>query len=210
VLLPNGTLDRFFDDVDPGDSRDRLGAAEGQTLVTYAGTLGIAQALPHVLDAAALSGGDIRWALVGEGPLKEELTRRVADDGLSNVVVHPGVPIEHVPPLLSASDVLLVTLSGHPTFADFVPSKLIDCMAAGRPVLLSAAGEAVRILDRAGAGVAVTPERPDELVAGARWLAEHPKEAAAMGERGRAFARTRLRRTQAERLEQLLIEVAGR
>ena len=40
-----------------------------------------------------------------------------------------------------------------------------------------------------------------------RWLAEHPDEAAAMGEKGRSFARTRLRATQAARLEELLLDV---
>ena len=73
VLLPNGTLELFFDAADPGDARERLGARDGQALVTFAGTLGIAQALPSVLDAARLSGDDVRWALVGDGPSRELL-----------------------------------------------------------------------------------------------------------------------------------------
>ena len=106
-------------------------------------------------------------------------------------------------------DALLVPLSGHPTFEQFVPSKLIDFMAAGRPVVLSAAGEAARILDRAGGGVVVPPEDPAALAAAVRWLAEHPSEAKEMGERGRAFALRRLRSTQAERLEQVLFDAVG-
>ena len=98
------------------------------------------------------------------------------------------MPLDEIPPILAASDALLVPLSGHPTFEQFVPSKMVDFMATGKPVILSAAGESARILERAGAGVVVPPESPDALAEAIRWLAEHPAEAAAMGRRGREFA----------------------
>ena len=84
---------------------------------------------------------------------------------------------------------------------------MVDFMATGKPVILSAAGESARILERAGAGVVVRPESPADLADAIRWLAEHPAEAAAMGQRGREFAAARLRSVQAERLEQLLLDV---
>ncbi len=210
VLVPNGTLDLFFEEVDSLDARERLGVRDGHALVTFAGTLGIAQALPSVLDAACLSGDDIRWALVGDGPMRERLLHGAKKRELTNVHFHPQVSLDEVPPLLAASDILLVTLAAHPTFADFVPSKLVDFMATGKPVLLSAAGESARLLEAAGGGIAVAPEDPQALVDAARWLVAHPEEAADMGRRGRAFARSRLRSVQAARLEQLLLELARR
>jgi len=104
----------------------------------------------------------------------------------------------------------LVPLSSHPVFADFVPSKMVDFMATGRPVLLAAAGEPARLLNRSRAGVAVAPEDPSALAAATVWLSEHPDESAEMGRRGREFARRRMRLVQAERLEQLLLDVAAR
>ena len=71
---------------------------------------------------------------------------------------------------------------------------MIDYLATGRPVVLSAAGEAARILEHSGGGIVVPPEDPEALVAAVTWLAEHPDEAAAMGSRGRAFARTQVAR----------------
>jgi glycosyltransferase involved in cell wall biosynthesis len=91
-----------------------------------------------------------------------------------------------------------------------VPSKLIDFMAAGRPVVLAAAGEAARLLDRAGAGVVVAPEDPGALAGAIHRLIDHPQEAHTMGERGRAFARGRLRSVQAARLEEVLLDVVRR
>jgi glycosyltransferase involved in cell wall biosynthesis len=209
VFIPNGTLDLFFS---KGTSvaRKRLGIPKGSFLVTFAGTHGIAQALPTVLDAAARVNREIQFAFIGEGPVKASLERSAAERGLRNIVFHPQLPLEQLPPILAASDALLVPLAADAVFADFVPSKMFDCMAAGKPVIVAAAGEAPRILERAAAGVSVSPEEPDALASAIRWLNEHPQEAAAMGRRGRAFARTCLRSAQAARLEQLLLDVTTR
>jgi glycosyltransferase involved in cell wall biosynthesis len=207
IHIPNGTLERFLVEPD-ATSRSTLGVPDDAFLVTFAGTHGIAQALPTVLDAAERMNGDAVFALIGDGPLKPSLVDDARARGLGNVRFHSQVEPKDVPLLLAASDALLVPLSSHPTFADFVPSKLIDYMAVGRPVVLAAAGESARLLDRAGAGIVVAPEDPDALAAAVRRLAADRDAAAAMGERGRAFARRRLRIDQAARLEQVLLDVS--
>jgi glycosyltransferase involved in cell wall biosynthesis len=202
-LIPNGTLDLFLDPAVPEPREEGF-------VVTFAGTLGIAQALPTVLDAAALLNAGVSVQLVGDGPVKDLLAADARMRRLENVVFREQVPREQIPPVLAASDALLVSLSGHPTFHSFVPSKLIDYMATGKPVLVAAAGESARLLEAAGAGLAVPPEDPAALAGAVRWLQDHPDEARAMGERGREFARTRLRSRQSERLEEVLVETVER
>lgn len=209
VLLPNGTMPQFFVDGD-GREKSRLGVPADRFLVTFAGMLGIAQALPSVLDAAELLAGEAEFLLIGDGPMKNIVVELARERGLRNVRFHPQIALAEIPLVLASSDALLVPLSAHPTFRQFVPSKLLDFMAVRRPVIVSAAGESARILEQAGAGLAVAPESPEDLARAVRWLAEHPVEAAAMAERGREFARTRLRSVQAQRLEQVLDHVAGR
>jgi glycosyltransferase involved in cell wall biosynthesis len=206
VFLPNGTLERFFEMNGDGD---RLGVPDDRFLLTFAGMHGIAQALPSALDAAALLDGEAELSFVGDGPMKDIVVRLADERGLRNVRFHPQMPLEHVTPVLAGSDALLVPLSAHPTFEQFVPSKLIDCMAVGKPVVLAAGGEAARILERSGGGLAVAPEQPEELAAAVRWLRDHPAEAAGMGRRGREFAARRLRSVQAARLEQVLLDITG-
>ena len=203
-FVPNGTLEQFFSE----NGRDRLGVDADRFLVTFAGTLGIAQALPSAIEAAAQLKGEADFSFVGEGPMKQIIIDQLEAEGVDNVRLHPQVPLESITPILSGSDALLVTLSAHPTFRQFVPSKLIDFMAVGRPVLLAAAGESAELVETARAGIVVEPENPRALADAVRWLRTHPEEAAEMGRNGRTFARTRLRAVQAERLEQVLIEVA--
>jgi glycosyltransferase involved in cell wall biosynthesis len=208
VHIPNGTLELFFEQGDPTGVRERLGVPEGKFLVTFAGTLGIAQALPAVLRAAKLAEDDLHFAFVGDGPVKQALVEEAAKLGVTNVTFAPQIPMSEMPGLFAASDALLVPLSGHPTFADFVPSKIIDFMASGKPVILSAAGEPARLLERAGGGIAVEPEDPEGLVAAARRLAADPALGQEFGRRGREFAAGRMRIKSAELLEQLLVEIA--
>ena len=205
-LIPNGTLDRFFAEPESGD---RLGVPADCFLVTFAGTHGIAQALASVLDAASLLDKRFHIAFVGDGPVKETLVADAARRGIDNVSFHPQRPIDRVLPVLFGSDALLVPLSGEPTFQSFVPSKLVDYMAAGRPVVLSAAGESARILGEAEAGVVVPPEDPAELAGAIRWLASHPREAGEMGRNGKEYAKSFRRSDNADELERLLLEVTG-
>jgi glycosyltransferase involved in cell wall biosynthesis len=112
VFLPNGTLERFFEP----STADRLGVDPTKFLVTFAGTLGIAQALPAAIDAAARVNGDAEFAFVGEGPMKEIVMGLARERQLPNVHFHPQRPVAEIHPVLAGSDALLVSLSAHPTF----------------------------------------------------------------------------------------------
>ena len=207
ALVPNATLDIFFE---PAKPRRPDGVPDDAFLVTFAGTLGIAQALPATLAAAEKLGSRAHFAFVGDGPVKAQLAAEARRRGLTNVSFHDQVPLEEVTGVLAASDVLLVSLSAHPTFASFVPSKMIDFMAAGKPIILAANGEAGRLLEAAGAGIVVPPENPAALARAVERVQEDEAASKRMRERGPAFARTRLRAVQAARLEQVLLDAVVR
>ncbi len=195
--VPSGKVHTIRNGVCPGEFdpgaeadprlRARLGAGPGDCLVLYAGTHGISQGLTSVADAAArLAGQPIRFAFVGEGADKQRLSDRVAELGLRNVTLLPGVPHEQVPALLAAADICLVPLRDVPLFSAFIPSKLFECLAAGRPVVGAVAGEAAQILREAGAQV-VPPEDSTALAGAIGALAADPARRAAMGRQGRCY-----------------------
>jgi hypothetical protein len=175
----------------PDGVRARLGASCHDCLVLYAGTHGISQALPVIADAAALldertSGPAIRFAFVGDGADKRRLESRVAELGLRNVTMAPGVPNDQMPGLLAAADICLVPLRDVPLFATFIPSKMFEYLAAGKAVIGSVTGEAAEILAEAG-GVVVPPEDSSSLAAAIAALADAPRCRTAMGKAGQAF-----------------------
>jgi glycosyltransferase involved in cell wall biosynthesis len=88
--------------------------------------------------------------------------------------------------LYERSDVGVVLLKDKPIFAEALPTKLYESMAAGRPVLLSARGEAADAVELADAGVIVTPEDPHALADSIRRLhACDISQLVEMGLRGR-------------------------
>ncbi len=187
--IRNGVTPGRFDPAAPPDPdlRAGLGARPGECLVLYAGTHGISQGLPEAAEAAAaLAGQPVHVAFVGEGADKQRLRARVAELGLGNVTLASAISSELVPALLATADILLVTLRDVPLFATFIPSKLFEYLAAGRPVIGAVAGEAAQILREAGA-VVVPPGDHAALAAAISALAADPGRRAAMATRGRAY-----------------------
>jgi glycosyltransferase involved in cell wall biosynthesis len=187
--IRNGVCPGEFDPSAPADARlrARLGAGPADCLVLYAGTHGISQGLTSVADAAAgLPGEEIRFAFVGDGADKQRLLRRVTELGLRNVTLLPGIPHEQVPALLAAADICLVPLRDVPLFSSFIPSKMFEYLAAGKPVVGAVAGEAAQILREAGALV-VPPADSAALSAAIQTLAAEPRRRQAMGRRGRCY-----------------------
>jgi glycosyltransferase involved in cell wall biosynthesis len=200
--LPNGALDALVEL--PYQARE----PEPRFVIGYAGNLGIAQGLGIVFEAAKILGDDFVFRLLGDGPLSEALRRERDHLGLHNVEIRPSVPIDEVASFMQTCDALLVPLGAHPAFADFIPSKLYDAMAVGRPVLLAARGEAAKIVQEVGCGVVVQPENGEQLATAARRLANDREHAALLGLAGRHAAGVHARSRQLDVLEAVLQNAA--
>jgi glycosyltransferase involved in cell wall biosynthesis len=210
--IHNGVNPSEFDPAVTGCAglRARLGADSGDCLVLYAGTHGISQGLTSVADAAArLTGDPIRFAFVGEGADKQRLAHRVAELGLHNVTLLPGVPHDQVPELLAAADICLVPLRDVPLFSAFIPSKMFECLAASRAVVGAVTGEAAQILREADAWV-VPPADSEALADAIRSLAADPQRRQAMGRNGRCYVEKHFDRVMLARRYRKLLDSLGR
>jgi glycosyltransferase involved in cell wall biosynthesis len=165
--------------------------AGGRTVVGYAGSMGLPNALDVLLDAArALRDADdpIAIVLVGDGHERARLAQRVVDEGLSNVTFLPPIPKAQVPSFLAAIDIAYIGWQRVPIYRfGIAPNKLMDYLMAGRPVLHSVEAGNDPVAE-AGCGVTVPPEDAPAVADGLRRLAAVPAvERAAMGARGRDF-----------------------
>jgi teichuronic acid biosynthesis glycosyltransferase TuaC len=160
--IANGCDARIFHPQPQADARAALGIEPDAELVTYVGRLVPEKGLRELLDAAlalAPQRPRLRFALVGEGPMRAELDARLAGSGL---VVHlPGAqgPAE-VARWMAASD--LVTL---PSYSEGHPNVLVEALACGRPVVATPVGGIPEVVD-ACCGVLVPARDPQALAAG--------------------------------------------
>ncbi|MCK9249364.1 MAG: glycosyltransferase family 4 protein [Solirubrobacteraceae bacterium] len=162
----------------------------GPLRVLYAGTVGMAQRLDTLIDAARIVGPDVvRVAIAGSGADAPRLRERTVREGIDHVRWLGTVPRDDVGGLLEDAEVVAVLLRDAPLFRDALPTKLVEAMVAGRPVALSAAGEPAVHVERAGCGVVAPPEDPVALADALRGLWRDRAGLVARGERGRDYAR---------------------
>jgi lipopolysaccharide/colanic/teichoic acid biosynthesis glycosyltransferase len=163
----------------------------GDFVVLFAGTMGLAQALDAVLEAASLCRSQVpaaRFVFMGGGVDSERLERRAREMKLDNVRFLPRQPMAAMRSILTAADVLLVHLKDDPLFRVTIPSKTQAYLAAGRPILMAVLGDAAELLERSGAGMVSEPENPASIAEGVRLLFEAgPERLREMGRAGRDF-----------------------
>ena len=156
--------------------------------VGFVGTLGMANSLEALIDAAGLlTGTDIRIVIVGQGPDEDRLRARAA--GAANVVFAGAVAKSDVPATLRLFDACYVGFHQSPLYRfGIAPNKVYDYMAAGRPIIL-AAQAANDVVRDAECGVTVAPDDPAALAEAIRALHALPSaERARLGANGRAYA----------------------
>lgn len=207
-IPPSVDLDRFG----AAAPDARADAAAGPFRVLYAGTVGMSQGLGTLIEAAALidDSEGVEVVIAGDGAEAPELRERLAAAGPANVRMIGAVPSERVPALYEDADAAVVLLRDRPLFDGALPTKMLEAMGAGRPLLLSAAGESATLVEESGCGVVVPPERPAELAAAIVALARDRDRARRLGAAGRAVAEQRFARSGAvERWLELLRGVTG-
>ena len=203
IHLPNAVdTDRFTPPAAP---------SEHLTQVLYSGTVGLAQGVGTLLDAAELlarDGSDLGVRVVGDGAEREQLERSAAERSLANVTFSGRLPAAEIPGIIAAADIAVMSLVDVPLFEDAVPTKLLEYLAAGKPVVAAASGEAARVVERAGCGIACPPEDPAAMADALRRIAADPQAAFAMGQAGRRYAEDHVsRRAFVDKLEALATHV---
>lgn len=193
-IVPNGIDPSEWETERPslqGSAVEVLSAlkSKGFSIIGYAGTHGVANALDTLLDTAKLMTGDkVTFVLVGGGPEKALLQQRAQIEGLQNVCFIDPVKKEQIPSLLKWFDVAYIGLQQQPLFRfGIAPNKLMDYMMAGSPVLMAinAGNDPV---GESGCGLTVKPEDPQAVVHGIRKLLDLcDDERNLMGQRGRTF-----------------------
>jgi colanic acid biosynthesis glycosyl transferase WcaI len=156
-----------------------------EPVVLYAGNVGFSQSLELVL-AAARALPDVTFVINGDGAARRGLERQAR--GLANVRFAGYQPVERLSEVLATGDVHVVALKAG--LGDVsVPSKTYSSLAAARPVLaaIDPGTEVPRLLEAAGAGVAVPPDDADAFVAALRRLLDDPDRRARLGAAGREW-----------------------
>jgi glycosyltransferase involved in cell wall biosynthesis len=181
----------------------------GEFVATFTGNMGVANGMDLLLDAAKrVAKDEIRIALVGGGAEYAHVASRIESERIENADLYGVVSREEAVGALAESDAALVVL--REGINESIPTKLYDAFAVECPVVLSASGEARRVVTESVGGICSAPGDPDSLADALRRIAADRELARALGSAGRryaaAFDRERIMTALAEHIAELARE----
>ena len=166
--------------------RHRLDLPLGR-LFMYAGNMGELQGLEPLIRAFS-QVPSARLVLIGAGVGRPHLENVVRREQITNVSFLDPQPTALIGRYIEASDIQLVSLKDTPLLRATMPSKVQSSLAAGKPVLAHAAGDAASLVRENGLGLACRPGDWQGTIDAVESFASRPQaDLTAMGRRARAF-----------------------
>jgi glycosyltransferase involved in cell wall biosynthesis len=160
------------------EARQKLGVGPGMRVVGTVGRLDHQKAPGDFVAAiAALDAPDVLAVWVGDGPLRAETERDVADRGLTDRFVFTGERRD-VACLLPAFDVFAMS-----SLYEGVPCAVVEAMRCGIPVVATAVNSVHEVVVPGRTGLLVPPRDPDRLRRGIECLLDEPGDAHRMAAR---------------------------
>lgn len=192
LLFPNWA---DLQNVCPGDKHNEFRRMykldKDDFIVLYAGNLGEKQGLETVIYAADKLRGDsnIKFLFVGEGAKKKSLMHLAQSLKWPNVEFLPLQPQAMLCTMLNAADICLISQQRNATNV-FMPSKLTNILASGRPVIVMAESTCAvaEVVKNIKCGEVIEPENLADLAAIILNMAKDRNQLEQMGEKGRKYA----------------------
>lgn len=120
----------------------------------------------------------IKLVIVGEGPLKMELTKQVKDSHVDDMVFFLGFR-EDIPQILASLDLFVLS-----SYLEGLGSSLLDAMASRLPVVATKVGGIPEVVIHGETGLLVPSRDPKALAEAIFELYQDKKKALIMGKRG--------------------------
>lgn len=162
---------------------------QSKIIVMYSGNFGMQYDFGALLSAAEklTERKDIHFILRGNGMLKNSVVNAVKENCLTNVLIQDAaVGDQKLIKILNLADMFVIPMLSVPVQATALPSKVLEFMACGKPVVCSAEGELADLINKSKAGVAVPPCDSEGLTKAIISIADSP-EKAEVGLRGREY-----------------------
>lgn len=196
--LPNGVdLNYYNSDTVKTNWRKQNNFSGDDFILLYAGIIGHAQGLEVILKAAfeIKSNVKIKFVLLGSGPEKEKLQALKEKLEISNVLFFDAVTKTEMPAIISAIDVAVIPLRRLDLFKGAIPSKIFECLAMKKPILLGVEGEAKELfIDEGKCGLAFEPENEYDLANKTLDLYTNRNELKILGENGYKYVEQKFTR----------------
>jgi colanic acid/amylovoran biosynthesis glycosyltransferase len=170
---------------------ERKRAADGPITIASIARLVEKKGIRYAVDAIANLANDyeVQYKVAGDGPLREQLERRIRDRGVEGSVELLGwLDQTEVSELLAESDVfLLPSVTAASGDQEGTPTVLLEAQACGLPVVSTYHAGIPEIVSDGHSGLLVPERDVEALTRRLRTLLEHDERWSEMGRAGRGY-----------------------
>lgn len=162
----------------------------GKFIVGYTGTLGEANAMDYLIEAAAIlkDNLDIHFVLVGAGKSKAGLIKKAECLGLDNITFIEPIEKIKVQSMLALFDVCYIGWQKKSLYRfGIAANKIPEYLYSAKPIIHSFSGKG-DFVQQAGAGITIAAEDPKAIASAVLELqSKSATEREKMGAKGKAF-----------------------
>jgi len=187
IVLPSGTDTDLFKPLQKDACCKKVGIDPSLYYIGFVGTFFIHQGIDVLIDAAPVileKFSNVRFLLVGDGPMMDAWKTKVNQKGLQDVFVFTGqVPYKEVPEYIGAMDICVAPHLKESNQAS--PVKIFDYMACGRAIVASDIEVVREIVGDSKCALLVYPGYADDLTRGIILLLQGKAKRLEMAKKGR-------------------------
>lgn len=168
-VVPNGVNPNIFYPMDMYKCRRRIKAAEEAFYIGFVGSFAPWQGIEILIESAKIvkdqGYSNIKYLLVGDGELIDELKRLVIESSLvDDVVFYSRVAYEEVPIYVNSFDIAVyVPKTTRNKIIGLSPLKLYEYLSCGKPVIASRIDGLTEVVEGFYSGYVCDPDEPSGL-----------------------------------------------
>ncbi len=179
VIIENGIdTDKYqFDESLRKKLRAKLGIDDKFILLflgRWVSQKGIYELL-EALKSLNQEGNNVVLILIGSCD-NDEILKKINEEDLKNFVIPIGI-VENTLEFFCASDIFVL-----PSYAEGLPIAMLEAMACGLPVVVSAVGGIPYVVENFKDGILVKPQDSKDLIDKINWCLANPEELKKIGE----------------------------
>lgn len=208
--IPNGfSLAEVFNKEDLNENI-LVQVPSSKFIVGYTGTIGIANAIDDLIDAAKILANqkEIHIVLVGAGKEKSELMEKASRLNLENISFIDPIPKKQIQSILNKFDTCYIGWQKNSLYRfGIAPNKLPEYLYAGKPIIHAFSGKG-DLVEKANAGLTVEAQDPQAIAKAILQLYKMTQaERDILGENGHKYVLQNLEyKMIAEKLENIVFQ----
>lgn len=208
--IPNGVSLEEVSQKQPLSPETMAQLPKNKFIIGYTGTIGVANAIDDLIEAAKLLSNmpHLHFVLVGSGKEKESLIQKAQSLGLQNITFIDPIPKKQIQSMLEQFDICYIGWQKNSLYRfGIAPNKLPEYLYAGKPIIHAFSGKG-DIVQQAQAGVTIEAEDPYAIVGAVEQLyALTEEQRQQLGASGKTFVLQHLEyRMIAEKLENIVFK----